>query len=235
MELMARYPDGYFDLSIIDPPYGIGASKQNVSSRKRKGRKNSSLIFASTLTSKEWDNAIPTQEYFKELFRVSKNQIVWGGNYFPLPLINSWLVWNKLQLLETRSDGEMAWTSFKKPLKIVPLLQDGFKRGQNVGYNQPIIYNEPFSGKQTIHPTQKPVALYKWLLDKYAKQGDKILDTHLGSMSIAIACHDLGFDLVGCELDAEYYQKGLERVNNHIAQQNLFIPKQQIITKASLI
>ena len=221
MELMARYPDKYFDLAIVDPPYGIGASKQNVSSSKMKGRKNS-VIKRSNLKSKEWDNEIPNKEYFDELFRVSKNQIIWGGNYFPLPLINSWIVWNKLQVLETRSDGEMAWTSFKKPLKIVPLLQDGFKRGQNVGYNQPVIYNEPFSGKQTIHPTQKPIALYKWLLDKYANPGDKILDTHLGSGSIAIACHDYKFDLTACELDKEYFDKAMQRINNHTAQQKLF-------------
>ena len=189
MILMARYPDNYFDLAIVDPPYGIGASKQNVSTCKMKGRKNS-VIKRSDLKSKEWDNEIPNKEYFDELFRVSKNQIIWGGNYFPLPLINSWIVWNKLQVLETRSDGELAWTSFKRPLKIVSLLQDGFKRGKNVGYNQPVIYNVPFSGKQTIHPTQKPIVLYKWLLDKYANEGDKILDTHLGSGSIAIACAD---------------------------------------------
>ena len=221
MLLMARYPDNYFDLAIVDPPYGIGASKQSISSSKMKGRKNS-VIKRSNLKSKEWDNEIPNKEYFDELFRVSKNQIIWGGNYFPLPLINSWIVWNKLQVLETRSDGELAWTSFKRPLKIVPLLQDGFKRGQNVGYNQPVIYNVPFSGKQTIHPTQKPIVLYKWLLDKYAKQGDKILDTHLGSGSIAIACHDYEFDLTACELDKEYYDKAMQRINNHVAQQKLF-------------
>ena len=221
MELMARYPDNYFELAIVDPPYGIGASKQSASSSKMKGRKNS-VIKRSTLKSKDWDNETPTIDYFNELFRVSKEQIIWGGNYFELPLINSWLIWNKLQVLETRSDGEMAWTSFKIPLKIIPLLQDGFKRGQNVGYNQPVIYNEPFSGKQTIHPTQKPVALYKWLLDKYAKPNDKILDTHLGSGSIAIACHDYGFDLTACELDKEYFDKAMTRINNHVAQQKLF-------------
>jgi len=221
MALMARYPDNYFDLAIVDPPYGIGASKQTQSSSKIKGRKNS-IVKRSSLISKDWDNETPTKEYFDELFRVSKNQIIWGGNYFNLPLINSWLIWNKLQVLETRSDGEMAWTSFKKPLKIVPLLQDGFKRGQNVGYNQPVIYNEPFSGKQTIHPTQKPVALYKWLLDKYAKEGDKILDTHIGSGSIAIACHEYGFELTACELDTEYFEKAVERIKNHVAQKKLF-------------
>ena len=224
MALMARYPDNYFDLAIVDPPYGIGASRQSESKSKRKGRKNSTLIKRSTLKSKEWDNEIPSAEYFTELFRVSKNQIIWGGNYFTknLEMTNGWIVWNKLQVLETRSDGELAWTSFKKPLKIVPLLQDGFKRGQNVGYNQPIIYNVPFSGKQTIHPTQKPVALYKWILDKYAKQGDKILDTHLGSGSIAIACHDYKFDLTACELDKEYYNAAINRLKHHQQQLTMF-------------
>ena len=221
MALMARYPDKYFDLAIVDPPYGIGASKQNESTSKIKGRQNS-IVKRSNLKTKEWDNKLPKKEYFDELFRVSKNQIIFGGNYFPLPLINSWIVWNKLQVLETRSDGELAWTSFKRPLKIVTLLQDGFKRGQNVGYDQPVIYNVPFSGKQTIHPTQKPVALYKWLLDKYGKQGDKILDTHLGSGSIAIACHDYGFDLTACELDKEYFDAAMKRINNHMAQTKLF-------------
>ena len=222
MLLMARYPDDYFDLAIVDPPYGIGASKQNESTSKIKGRQNS-IVKRSNLKTKEWDNEIPKKQYFDELFRVSKNQIIWGGNYFPLPLINSWIVWNKLQVLETRSDGELAWTSFKRPLKIVPLLQDGFKRGQNVGYDQPVIYNVPFSGKQTIHPTQKPIALYKWILDKYAKKSDKILDTHLGSGSIAIACHDYGFDLTACELDKEYFDKAMQRIKNHTNQQNLFL------------
>jgi len=221
MLLMARYPDNYFDLAIVDPPYGIGASKQNESTSKIKGRQNS-IVKRSNLKTKEWDNKIPKKEYFDELFRVSKNQIIFGGNYFPLPLINSWIVWNKLQVLETRSDGELAWTSFKRPLKIVTLLQDGFKRGQNVGYDQPVIYNVPFSGKQTIHPTQKPIALYKWILDKYAKQGDKILDTHLGSGSIAIACHDYGFDLTACELDKEYFDLAIKRITQHQSQTKLF-------------
>jgi site-specific DNA-methyltransferase (adenine-specific) len=226
MQLMSRYADKHFELAIVDPPYGIGASKQSQSSSKVKGRKNS-IVKRSTLNSKNWDNEIPSQEYFDELFRVSKNRIIWGGNYFLLPLINSWLIWNKLQVLETRSDGEMAWTSFKRPLKIVPLLQDVFKRGQNVGYNQPIIYNEPFSGKQTIHPTQKPVALYKWLLQNYAKEGDTILDTHVGSGSIMIACWELGFDFVGCELDKEYYDASVKRFREHvIANPKLFTQAQ---------
>lgn len=221
IEYMQQFPDKYFELAIVDPPYGIEASKQTPSISKMKGRENS-VIKRSTLKSKDWDNKTPTKEYFNELFRVSKEQIIWGGNYFQLPLVNSWLIWNKLQKLETRSDGEMAWTSFKRPLKIVPLLQDGFKRGKNIGYNQPVIYNEPFSGKQTIHPTQKPVVLYRWLLKNYAKEGDKILDTHLGSGSSRIAADMEGFDFYACELDKDYYEASCKRFNEYKLQQKLF-------------
>lgn len=223
MQLMARYPDNYFDLAIVDPPYGINMSKQTESRSKIKGRKNS-IVSRSTLENKEWDNDIPKKEYFDELFRVSKNQIIWGANYMTefLKPTNSWIVWNKLQKLETRSDGELAWTSFSKTLKIIPLLQDGFKRGQNVGYNKPVIYNKPGSGKQTIHPTQKPIVLYRYLLENWAEKGNKILDTHLGSGSIAIACHDYDFELTACELDPDYYNAAVKRIKNHIGQQKLF-------------
>lgn len=223
MEFMAKIPDKYFELAIVDPPFGIKASVQNQSSSKIKGRKNS-IVERSTFKSKDWDNEIPTKEYFDELFRISENQIIWGGNYFTdyLKPTNGWVVWNKMQSLETRSDGEMAWTSFKKPLAILPLLHDGFKRAQNVGYNQPVIYNVPYSGKQTIHPTQKPIALYKWLLSKYAKQGDKIFDSHLGSMSSVIAAYEMGFEIHGCELDAEYFEAGKNRVITHLRQLKIF-------------
>ena len=203
MELMARYPDNYFDLAIVDPPYGIGADKvQN----GKKG-KNGYVQYKKT----DWDNKIPNSYYFKELFRVSKNQIVWGGNYMTefLPPSMGWAIWNKMQRNFDLADGEMAWTSFNKAMRIFDL-----SRGQAIQENN--------IGLDKFHPTAKPISLYKWLLDKYAKQGDKILDTHLGSMSIAIACHDYGFELTGCELDPEYYEKGIERVKNHIAQLKLF-------------
>jgi site-specific DNA-methyltransferase (adenine-specific) len=192
MELMARYPDKYFDLAIVDPPYGIGD--------KFKGGNSGKMQF-NEVVDKGWD-CVPKKEYFNELFRVSKNQIIWGGNYFDLPPTRCFVVWDK-QISDdfTLAMAELAWTSFDKLAKI---------------YKLPT----PKNGK--IHPTQKPVALYKWLLDKYAKQGDKILDTHLGSMSIAIACHDYGFELTGCELDPEYYEKGIQRVKNHVSQQKLF-------------
>jgi site-specific DNA-methyltransferase (adenine-specific) len=192
MELMARYPDNYFDLAIVDPPYGIGD--------KFKGGNSGKMQF-NEVVNKGWD-CVPEKEYFKELFRVSKNQIIWGGNYFDLPPTRCFLVWDK-QISDdfTLAMAELAWTSFDKLAKI---------------YKLPT----PKNGK--IHPTQKPVALYKWLLDKYAKPNDKILDTHLGSGSIAIACHDYGFDLTACELDKEYFDKAMTRINNHTAQTKLF-------------
>ena len=190
MELMKRYPDKYFELAIVDPPYGIGE-------RLSKGAgklKNSAL---QNMNSK-WD-ITPKKSYFKELFRVSKNQIIWGGNYFLLPPTRGIICWDKKQHMPTFSRWEYAWTSFDCVARMF----------ENVG------------GENRIHPTQKPVALYKWLLRNYAKPGDKILDTHLGSGSIAIACHDLGFDLTACELDKEYYDKAMERIEKHTAQQFL--------------
>ncbi len=192
MELMAKYPDRYFDLAIVDPPYGIGD--------KFKGGKSGKMQF-NEVVDKGWD-CVPSEEYFKELFRISKNQIIWGGNYFDLPPTRCFIVWDKCISDDfTLAMAELAWTSFDKLAKI-------FK------------YSVPKDGK--IHPTQKPIKLYKWILDKYAKPNDKILDTHLGSASIAIACHDYGFELVGCELDKEYYDKALQRVKNHISQTKLF-------------
>jgi site-specific DNA-methyltransferase (adenine-specific) len=191
MELMARYPDKYFDLAIVDPPYGI-----DINSSGRLGHYGGK--------GKKWDSDIPNDTYFKQLFRVSQNQIIWGGNYFYLPPTRCFLIWDKQQPEDVSfSSCEFAWTSFNLSAKTF------YKRPQNANV-------------QRIHPTQKPVALYKWLLHKYAKQGDKILDTHLGSGSIAIACHDYKFDLTACELDKEYFDKAMERLNNHMAQQKLF-------------
>ena len=192
MELMARYPDNYFDLAIVDPPYGLG---KKIYSGGTIGCK-----FQTLFGENKWDNETPKKEYFNELFRVCKNQIIWGGNYFDLPPTRTILCWDKLKGDNNFSMWEMAWTSFDEPAKIF--------RQSSMG--------------DRIHPTQKPVALYKWLLDKYAKPNDKILDTHLGSGSIAIACHDYGFDLTACELDKEYFDKAMTRINNHVAQQKLF-------------
>jgi site-specific DNA-methyltransferase (adenine-specific) len=200
MLLMARYPDNYFDLAIVDPPYGIGAERQHFEGH--------GWILRSK---KEWDNKTPNKDYFDELFRVSKNQIVWGGNYMTEYLHSSmgWIIWDKGQRDFTLADGEMAWTSFNKAMRIFE-----FSRANCIKSNNTMI--------EKFHPTAKPFELYKWILNKYAKPGDKILDTHLGSGSIAIACAEYGFDLTACELDTEYYNKAIQRIQNHLLQQKLF-------------
>jgi site-specific DNA-methyltransferase (adenine-specific) len=203
MLLMARYPDNYFDLAIVDPPYGIGADKAQNAGGEKYGYKK----YKET----DWDSSIPNIEYFNELKRISKNQIVWGGNYMTEFLKPSmgWVLWDKGQRDFSLADGELAWTSFNKALRIFTMprgtaLADANNNG----------------GK--IHPTQKPVKLYEWLLINYAKENDKILDTHLGSGSIAIACHNLKFDLTACELDKDYYDASLKRLYNHQSQLTMF-------------
>ena len=199
MDLMARYEDNHFDLAIVDPPYGINMSMGHKGSEKR-GDKNKYKNFAGN------DSQTPSQKYWDELFRISKNQIVWGGNYM-MKYLNStpcFLIWDKVQPQSfSMAMAEFAWTSFKSPAKI-------FKK-RVVG-----------ADNVRIHPTQKPVALYEWLLMNYAKEGDKILDTHLGSGSIAIACHNLGYDLTACELDPDYYEAAMKRIEQHKNQQRLF-------------
>ena len=195
MQLMARYEDNHFDLAIVDPPYGINASEMTMGSGKNKKYKKG----------KKWDNETPNLEYFKELQRVSKNQIIWGGNYFADKLKPSrcYIFWDKgINGDCDFADGELAWCSFNKVLRIAPIRYKGFLGADNV----------------RIHPTQKPVKLYEWLLMNYAKEGDKILDTHLGSGSIAIACHNLGYDLTACELDKDYHEASIKRINQHKAQ-----------------
>jgi len=195
MQLMARYEDKHFDLAIVDPPYGINASEMTMGSGKNKKYKKG----------KKWDNETPNLEYFKELQRITKNQIIWGGNYFADKLKPSrcYIFWDKgINGDCDFADGELAWCSFNKVLRIAPIRYKGFLGADNV----------------RIHPTQKPVKLYEWLLMNYAKEGDKILDTHLGSGSIAIACHNLGYDLTACELDKDYYDSAMKRINQHKAQ-----------------
>ena len=206
MEGMARYPDKYFDLAIVDPPYGIGESnkqRKNTPSKKWKSAKNDIKYIK-----KEWDYGIPKKEYFNELKRVSKNQIIWGGNYMTefLPPKMGWIFWDKKTGDSDFSDGELAWTSFDKGLRKFDWLWSGFKKQQP---------------EERIHPTQKPVALYKWLLSNYAKQGDKILDTHLGSGSSRIAAYEMGFDFTAFELDTEYFEAQEKRYKAHIAQLKL--------------
>lgn len=196
MILMARYPDNYFDLAIVDPPYGIDIN-------------SSGTHFKEKYNIKDWDKNTPNFEYFEELKRVSKNQIIWGANYFSdkLKPTKSYIFWDKGIYGDCNfADGELAWTNFNKVLRIAKIRYKGFLGADKV----------------RIHPTQKPVKLYEWLLMNYAKEGDKILDTHLGSGSIAIACHNLGFDLTACELDKEYYDAAIKRIKQHKAQQRLF-------------
>lgn len=205
MLLMARYPDKYFDLAIVDPPYGINMDGGNI------GGNNATK--ATSYTKKNWDISAPNKKYFIELKRVCKNIIIWGANHFieNIPNSNSscWIVWNK-ENSGNFADCELAYTDFNTAVRMFSFRWNGMLQGD-------------MKNKETrIHPTQKPAALYKWLLDKYAKQGDKILDTHLGSGSIAIACHDYGFELTACELDKEYYDKAIQRIKNHVSQQKLF-------------
>jgi site-specific DNA-methyltransferase (adenine-specific) len=196
MDLMSRYDDNHFDLAIVDPPYGIGISGQK---EQKKGKKSDRKYHKE----KGWDNAIPTKKYFKQLFRISKNQIIWGANYFVEHLnkgTKGWIVWDKAQYGLTMSDCELAYSSFNKPTRVYVK-------------NRAVLINQ-----NTIHPTEKPIKLYEWLLINYAKKGDKILDTHLGSGSIAIACHNLGYDLTACELDKDYYNAATKRLKEHQSQ-----------------
>jgi site-specific DNA-methyltransferase (adenine-specific) len=202
IEYMEQFPDNYFELAIVDPPYGIGVTKNK--------RLNNN-------SNNDWDNEIPSKEYFNELFRVSKNQIIWGGNYFIEHLKNTrcYINWDKLNHSDTYADCEMAWTSFNENAKIFKYMWDGNRYGfpnaiQGVG-------------KKSIrtHPTQKPIALYRWLLQNYAKPNDKILDTHLGSGSSRIAADMEGFDFYACELDKDYFDMSCKRFDEYKQQLKL--------------
>lgn len=199
MELMARYPDKYFDLAVVDPPYGIGVNKMQLGNGKRKIYRGEN----------DWDNSIPTVEYWQELFRVSKKQIVWGGNYMTehLKPTSSWLFWDKGTGNNDFADGELAWTSFGGALRKITKSW--------VGANAK-------DGLERIHPTQKPIYLYDWIFDRYCKEGELILDTHLGSGSSRIAAHRAKLDFVGCEIDKEYFDKANDRFNLITSQQTLF-------------
>lgn len=200
MEVMKTFKNKQFDLAIVDPPYGIGRSGQTETFTKNPKHKRKHFA------DKGWDYEKPTSEYWQELFRVSKNQIIWGANYFTdyLPASMGWIFWDKGQDL-SMSDGELAYTSFDKALRRVVI-----NRGQLMVEGG------------TMHPTQKPIKLYKWLLQNYAKEGDTILDTHFGSLSIGIACHDMKFDLTAIELDEDYYGMAKQRLINHQRQLTLF-------------
>jgi site-specific DNA-methyltransferase (adenine-specific) len=198
MNLMRSKPDKFYDLAIVDPPYGIGADIKN-SKKELKSKKSSSI--SSDYGGQIWDEKIPTKQYFTELKRVSKKQIIWGANYFGL--IGGMLYWHKNVSMPTYSTGEIAWLSWLQKVDFVNITWHGMLQ-QNMKDKE-----------SRIHPTQKPVALYKWILNNYAKPGQTVLDTHGGSMSSAIACYDLGFDLDIIELDQDYYKAGKNRFETH--------------------
>jgi len=206
---MAQYPDKYFELAIIDPPYGIGEDGKSNHSRGNKG------IKPTFYTPKSWDKEPASIEYFDELFRVSKNQIIWGANHFLGMNSPCWIVWDKLNGGSDFADCELAWTSFKTAVRKFQYRWNGYLQG-NFSNGRDNHLKE-----KRIHPTQKPIALYKWLLKNYAKEGDKILDTHLGSGSSRIAAFDGGFDFTGYEIDKEYFDDSVKRFENHISQLKL--------------
>jgi site-specific DNA-methyltransferase (adenine-specific) len=192
MEYMKDQPDNAFDLAVCDPPYGIDVTKMNMGGRKT----------VKPDKSKNWDSAVPTQEYFSELFRVSKNQIIWGGNYFDLPCSQYFAIWDKGETMYGRDFAECEYAWVRKGGTRI------FKKGPNQ--------------LDRIHPTQKPVKLYEWLLTNYAEKGQRILDTHLGSGSSAIAAHYFGVDFVGCELDEDYFKAAQERIDRETSQISMF-------------
>jgi len=198
MEYMSQFPDNYFELAIVDPPYGIGANKMTLGNGKKK-------IFRGN---NDWDNVIPSKEYFNELFRVSKNQIIWGGNYMTefLKPTSSWVFWDKGTGDNDFADGELAWNSFGGALRKI---------------NKSWVGANAKDGMERIHPTQKPIYLYRWLLFKYAKPNDKILDTHLGSGSSRIAADMEGFDFYACELDKDYFDASCKRFEEYKQQLKL--------------
>ena len=225
LEGMKEIPDGYFELAIVDPPYGGGATDSadprelrggaaywETRARSRFGGLFDKYNIKATRTGGSWSDkyggkithwdVAPSPEYFSELARVSKNQIIWGGNYFPLPPTRCFVVWRKLTISEGFSMAmcEYAWTSFNDNSKWIELAPQGTAK------------------EKRIHPTQKPIELYRWLLARYAKKGDKILDTHVGSASSLIACHELGFEYMGFELDPDYFAKATERLERAKAQ-----------------
>lgn len=202
MDGMRLFPDKYFQLAIVDPPYGIGADKFSNASGWKGGISTAKKV---KKDKKSWDDKAPDPEYFAELFRVSANQIIWGGNYFDLPPTRGIIAWDKYMVWENFSQFELAWTSFNRPAAVFRFSNSGNR-----------------DGKKKIHPTQKPVQLYDWLLNKYANPGDIILDTHVGSASSLIACRKNGFKYVGFEKDRDYYIAAKKRLDEYTDQMNIF-------------
>ncbi len=218
MKGMQEFPDNYFDLAIVDPPYGIGESGHKNDTRTKKTVAKTYKSFYGN------DKEPPSEEYFKELFRVSKNQIIWGANHFisRMPYdSHCWLVWDKVNGNTDYADCELAWTSFHTAVRMVRFMWRGMMQGKSIkdGF---IMQGDKSKNEFRIHPTQKPVAVYEWILNTYAKVGYSILDTHVGSASSLIACHNLGFDYVGFEIDEYYYELSQKRLEATKAQYDMF-------------
>lgn len=230
---MREYPDKYFDLAIVDPEYGIGENKGQCKSRNinRIDRRNGKQIVIKHkgYPVKEWDNKRPSAEYFKEVIRVSKNQIIFGGNYFAdlLPPSSCWIVWDKVNGESDFADCELAWTSFTTAVRQFRFMWSGFCQGKSLTEGHINQGNKALC-ESRIHPTQKPAMLYKWALSNYAKLGDKILDTHLGSGSSRIAAYEMGFDFTGYEIDKDYFEAQEKRFRQHTAQVKMFPPTQKV-------
>jgi site-specific DNA-methyltransferase (adenine-specific) len=212
MDLMAKYPDGHFDLAVVDPPYGIGEDGKKNHSRGKAAK-------PTLYTPKEWDRATPPLEYFAELRRVSKHQIIWGANHMMEKIMRgspSWIIWDKQNQGKDFADAELAYTSHKKAARIFQFRWDGMLQGDMA------------NKEKRIHPTQKPVRLYDWIFKNYAAPGMKVLDTHLGSGSIAIAAHYAGIHLTACEIDPEYFAASKARIERETSQQSLFFHNKEI-------
>jgi site-specific DNA-methyltransferase (adenine-specific) len=228
IEGMSKYPDKYFDLAIVDPPYGIGESNKNRNGiSKMLDKRNGKINYIKTNNEiKNWDKNPPNKEYFYELKRITKNQIIWGANHFIENITNanspSWIVWDKCNGTTDFADCELAYTSFKSAVRQFKYMWNGMFQGKQSFKDGHIFEGNLLKHEKRIHKTQKPIILYKWLLTNYAKQGDKILDTHLGSGSSRIAAYDMGFDFVGYELDKDYFDAQEKRFNDFKQQLKLF-------------
>lgn len=221
LDYMATLPDGAFDLAIVDPPYGRGEDGGTNRTHGVKQKNGSiKLCVDGGYTKKDWDKEPPPPEYFAELRRVAKQQIIWGANYMPVHLQGGMIIWDKVNDGADQSGAEIAYNSANQRVDVVRYMWRGMMQGESV--NSTRQQGNKALNEKRIHPTQKPVKIYEWLLQRYAQKGMKILDTHLGSGSIAIAAHRLGIDLVGCEIDAEYYAAAKRRFESETAQQMLF-------------
>jgi site-specific DNA-methyltransferase (adenine-specific) len=223
LDAIKEYPDNYFELAIVDPPYGIGADKPSIKPENVKQKNGSYLrVNSNKYQHKNWDISIPENNYFHELFRVSQNQIIWGANYFGL--IGGYIVWDKLNGNSDQYGCELAYQSYNNRTDIVRFMWQGMFQGIYCGYDvQKAVVQQGNKklNENRIHPTQKPVALYRWLLQNYAKPGDKILDTHLGSGSSRIAADMEGYDFTGYELDTDYFNASVKRFNEYKLQAKL--------------